>query len=662
MPVHTYPLLPFRKDCFMFCRINKLLFFLTVAFVSLLTAPAVISIAEEPSHILLPETWRADWLDPPAKDKPLQIIHGHFGHGKEAIEKRLDQLVQLGLGGIVTNVPTAGYLESEEGWSDLVETVRCAKEKGLRVWIYDEDGYPSLAAGGLVLKKRPDLEAKELVYDPARPDPFEVRPCFEYTHASNNYCSVRRYPSLVNPEASKLFLEVTHESYKKRLGPELFAYVEAFFTDEPSTNALNTGLLPEKVRNRVRIDNPVDLSKPNLPMVVWEDDFPTLYKQMYGEDLLAVRKSLFTGNTEADKKIRRQFWQMVALRTKQGFYEPLHKWAAAQGKASSGHTLWEESLFHHVPFDGDKLEVLKEFDIPGLDFLTSCPSAAGSWGWRATILPSSAAILTGNRKIFTENSDHDLKMAEKPCASVEWMSATAAWQATFGVTEFTLYYNTNERTPEQYNRFCDCVGRINAIVRDAQFTRDVAMFYPIRTIQEEYLPVANQPERKDMSEKVRALSQSWESLGCKLIASQTPFYAMGESDMQKTLLDSGDSLCAPKTLIIPKNAELSNDAQKIVEQFEKKGGKVQSDEWTPAKSVLDPLGPAIVRGTFLREGKTIQILVNTGDSAWQGRLKTVQVGDCLVCDPMNGSVEKKTADSDGIALNVTPLQTLIIIQ
>ncbi len=531
---------------------------------------------EQESDALLPPAWQLDWSNPPAKNKPLQIIHGWYGHGKDAIAARMDNLVKLGLGGIVCNVPKQGYLESEEGWTDFVEAVRRAKEKGLRVWIYDEDAYPSLAAGGLVLKKRPDLEAKELVYDPTKSDPFLVRPSFEYTHASNNYAYVRRYPSQVNPEAAKLFLEVTHQAYKTHLGPELFPYVEAFFTDEPSTNALNTGLLPEKVRQRVTVVDPVDPDKPKLPLVVWEDDFPSVYKQMYGEDLLSVRKSLFTGDSPDDKKVRRQFWQMVSRRVLQGYYQPLHHWIAGEGKAASGHGLWEESLFHHVPLDGDKLATLKEFDIPGLDFLTSKPAAAQAWGWKSVILPSSAAILTGKRKVFTEISDHDLKMAEKPCASVDWMSASAAWQAAFGVTEFTLYYNSGERTVEQYNQYCITVGRINALVRDAQFTRAVAVYYPIRDIQAEYIPVKDRPELKDMSETIRTVSRSWETIGHAMITSQTPFYAVGESDLKRILLDQPDSACVPQTLILPLGVELTPQTRDILEAFQKRGGKSPS--------------------------------------------------------------------------------------
>ncbi len=88
---------------------------------------------------------------------------------------------------MVTNVSFSDYLRSEQSWVTLESAVKTCKEMGMVVWIYDEQGYPSAAAGGEVLKAKPDLEALELAYDPSQAEPFIVRPAFEYTHASNNY-------------------------------------------------------------------------------------------------------------------------------------------------------------------------------------------------------------------------------------------------------------------------------------------------------------------------------------------------------------------------------------------------------------------------------------------------------------------------------------------
>ena len=630
--------------------------FVRSAFVYLAFLCSAVCFAQES---LLPEAWQAEWRNPSVAGRPLQIIHGGIGSGEAGVQDRIAELKNYALGGAVINVSSQDYLRNEESWADLVRFVKASKEAGLRVWIYDEDGYPSPMAGGLLLRERPDLEAKELVYD-AVADTFTVRDCFEFTHASNNYAGTRRYPSLVTPAVGPLFLQLTHEAYKKHLGPELFSYVEAFFTDEPSTNALNTGTLPNEKKN-IRIVDKEDPNKPNLPMVAWADDFPELYRKLYGEDLLAVRKSLFAGDTEADRKVRRQFWQMVAGRCVESYYGPIQKWCQANGVAASGHTLWEEYAFLHVPLDGDKLEVLKRFDIPGMDLLSSTPEIVMYWGWKTAILPMSAAILNGTRKVFTEVSDFDSMIAGRACVAVSWMQATAAWKAAFGVTEFTLYYDRHKRKPEEYKEYCDFVGRLNAILRPAQIERHTVVYYPIRDLQENFLPSKDRTELENQTPKVREVTQSWYTICEGLARNQIPFYAAGVADLPRMLQLPADHPCKPLHVVIPAGVKLTETLETALAAFKKSGGRVFRGEIC-LDAVIHPQHTYMVHGTFRRDGQSIHVLVNTQNPPYTGRLRAVRPGECLILDPQTGTVEKQTANQDGLEITLGGMKTLIIVQ
>ncbi|MDR0286378.1 MAG: hypothetical protein LBI03_01525 [Clostridiales bacterium] len=104
------------------------------------------------------------------KYRPLRIVHD-FNFPKSAtqnekkavIEKRLDDLKNKGYGGIVTNVCFQNYLRSAENWELFEYCVEQAVKRNMRLWIYDEEGYPSGSAGGLTLAANPDFEAKGLV-------------------------------------------------------------------------------------------------------------------------------------------------------------------------------------------------------------------------------------------------------------------------------------------------------------------------------------------------------------------------------------------------------------------------------------------------------------------------------------------------------------------
>jgi len=97
----------------------------------------------------LPDKWSGAWLAPTCELRPLQIIHGV--PPAQATAAAMATLKELGLGGIVCNVNFAEYLRSEAYWATLLAAVEGCRQAGLRVWIYDEEGYPSGSAGGLVL-------------------------------------------------------------------------------------------------------------------------------------------------------------------------------------------------------------------------------------------------------------------------------------------------------------------------------------------------------------------------------------------------------------------------------------------------------------------------------------------------------------------------------
>ena len=252
------------------------------------------------SSATMPSEWMQAWSDPGSKLRPMQIVHGLAPN--QASQAGMAIFKNLGLGGIVCNVSFDRYMQSEDHWNTLAQAVKSCSQLGLRVWIYDEDGYPSGSAGGLVLKENPDHEALSLTYDPNRPEPFALRPAYEHTHASNNFGAARRYPNLIDDKAVKSFVDITHQAYRHRLSGYFGNTIEAFFTDEPSLIAVNIGALPESVRKNVRIVDPLDETLAPLASVPWAPDLPQLYEQRYGEDINASRRSLFLGDKQQDRR------------------------------------------------------------------------------------------------------------------------------------------------------------------------------------------------------------------------------------------------------------------------------------------------------------------------------------------------------------------------
>ena len=622
----------------------------------------------------LPANWIAAWRDPPAQLRPLQIVHGV--PAPQANDAGITAFKDLGLGGIVCNVDFNQYLASEAHWETLEQVVEACRKAGLVVWIYDEDGYPSAAAGGLVLRQNPAYEALALTYDPSRPEPFSLRPAYEYTHASNNYYAARRYPNLIDEQAIHCFIEVTHQAYWNRLKDYFGTTIQAFFTDEPSLMAVNIGPLPDDVRTKVRVADPLDPNVKPLPSVPWVRDLPMQYRRRYGEDITGTRRSLFAGTSEADRQVRRQFWSLIADLTADRYFGQIARWTHAHGVASSGHSLWEETPLHHVPLEGNALKALKQMDIPGLDLLSSDPQAVIYSGWMTAVLPASAAILNGGRRVMTEVSDFSQTMAGQGPASLENMQATAAWQAAFGVTEFTLYYGYRQREAADYRRYCEYVGRLNAILREAQFAPHVLLYYPIYDLWPEYLPVAEKLTQDSQSAKLREIVSSFLELGQRMTRRQVPFALVDHESLAGAEVRDG-SLCIAghsfDALVLPAGVELPLSVASVTERFKANGGKVFSDETAKAQidfdvlAAVSPVGrlavpnDRIAIGHFLREGRKILLVVNVAAEPYAGEIALGSNTQWLVAHPDSGQLEQLTRNPSGQATLAIPPRGAVLL-
>lgn len=623
----------------------------------------------------LPVGWMKAWSNPPAELRPLQISHGI--PAQQANTDGMKMLKELGLGGVVCNVNFKDYMVSDSHWETLIRAVEACSQTGLIVWLYDEDGYPSGAAGGLVLQRNRDFEALALTFDPSQAEPFALRPSYEYTHASNNYYAARRYPNLIDDEAMRCFIEVTHQAYWDRLKDYFGTTIKAFFTDEPSLMAVNIGEIPADAKARVRVADPLDAGVKPMPSVPWVRDLPQQYQQRYGQDIMKDRRSLFEGHDEADQRIRRQFWELISELIADRYFGQIRRWTQSHGVASSGHTLWEETPLHHVPLQGNALKVLMQMDIPGLDMLSSNPQAVIYSGWLTATLPTSAALFNGGRKVMTEVSDFSQTMGGKGPASLADMRATAAWQAALGVTEFTLYYNYRQRDKQTYKGYCDYVGRLNAILREAQPAPAVLLYYPIYDLWAEYLPVAEKLTLETQSEKTRQIVGSFLRLGQQMLRKQISFALVDHELLARAEVRDGSIWINGRrfeALVLPAQVELPDSAATIVNRFKAAGGKVLSDKNSRRGMDYDSLGRIyengrlvepnnrIVVGRFKRDSRDILFVVNVAAEPYAGDITIGRDAQWLAAFPDSGKIEQvETNNSGKIALSLPPRGAVLFV-
>lgn len=648
-----------------------------------LLALATLFLASCDNSARIPKSWEKEWNDIPACCRPIKIVHGapadEAPYGGDFFTYLRDT---CGAGGIVLNYRGKDYLKDEAVWAFFTESCRRAVDAGLRLWIYDEEGYPSPSAGGRVLEEDPGLEAQEMVFDSNLPagKQYYVRPSYEFTHACNNYAALRRYPDPGNPKTMQVFTKVTHQATREHLGEELFSHVESFFTDEPSYMGVNLGPIPEIVRNRVRVQDEPDPGKKLLPMLAWTTGVDKEYEQRYGEPLRP--ESLFGGDAESDKVVRQRYWELMGEHFRANYCDSLQKWCADAGTLSSGHFLSEEQIIRHTPLYGNMLLVERGLDIPGLDMLDTAPQ---EWNmkdcWLIASLPESAAYLDGKRKIFAEISDHNQSVLGSGPATVEAMKGTAACHMAGGVTELNLYYPTScgpkypYRGEAGFKSYCEFVGRINAIVRDAEPVKTVLLYYPAYDLQREFIP-ETEPlmDEHNQSEIMKTVIGSAFSTGRSLAQSQIPFVWADYLALQDAGFRNGKIVIGGHefgTLVIPQGVTLPASIKSLVSEAAGAGMEViRAPKECTAEFIresihseerFEPALPQLVYGKFTRDGRTIYLVLNSSESDYEGTLSVTKGGTWRVLDPDSGEISSVKSDGTSLPISLKPLQTLLYV-
>lgn len=143
---------------FNFFSDNRL--FLSYTAIYLLFSIFLLSGCQQPAALKdnLGETFKL-FSDPPAEFRPAPLWVWNEEMTPEKIKTQLEDLKERGFGGVFVH-PRPGLITPylSEEWLGLFKyAVTLGGQLGLKVWIYDENSYPSGFAGGLVPAARPEF-------------------------------------------------------------------------------------------------------------------------------------------------------------------------------------------------------------------------------------------------------------------------------------------------------------------------------------------------------------------------------------------------------------------------------------------------------------------------------------------------------------------------
>ena len=466
----------------------------------------VTAVAQEPS----------EFKTPPTKFRPDPLwFWNNTDITKEGIDAQMPGFLEkCGYGGLAI-LPfgpnlTPKYL-TEEYFERYKYAVEKAAELGLTLSLYDEYGFPSGSGGAInadgvprFRNRFPNLTMKRLdkIEEETRGGATYVSPVSktgqlmaavamnadtkERIDLSGNIteetivwkvpegnwkimqfvCVADDDPNMdyLSEEAAKAYISMTHEAYYKRM-PEYFGKtITSTFFDEPT-------LYRAQARCWTPTFNETDIKKYGSSPALY---YPALWYDI-GPETQAARNALFG--------LRAELYAAA-------YPKAVSEWSKAHGIVATGHQDNEE-IENPVGTSADLMKCFKYQDVPGIDKIGGDRPAEKFYK-----IVSSAAY----------NWDHSLVMSETYGAmgNIPWdtLYNVAMDQYSKGINMLiphAVWFNDRDVTFEPelshrnrlYNQglyeFNTFLARLNMLLRnDDRFVTDVAMLYPIETMQGEH--------------------------------------------------------------------------------------------------------------------------------------------------------------------------------
>lgn len=343
------------------------------------------------------------------------------------LRKEIGKLQDMGFGGFTIHVRVGldtPYL-GEDFMQCVAMSVAEAKKKGMKVFLYDEDRWPSGAAGGLVTRDDPSVRMRHLLFTPwkygtqghgpnrgvsAGGEPFRSEHLgdgqmigrFAIKLDENGFMTYRRmqnepagrrsdvlhpsekvwyayietnpqsswfndsyYADTLSEKAIAKFLDKTHEKYYAvpGIGDEFGKTITAIFTDEPQ----------HAIKNQLEhADDEKDLFMP------WTDDLQKSFMDSTGIDLLARLPELFwdlspdrkDSEEEPISTVKYKFHDHVTELFASNFMDQIASWCNSHSIGLMGHLMEEPTLIQQCQAVGECMRNYRSMQIPGIDMLT----------------------------------------------------------------------------------------------------------------------------------------------------------------------------------------------------------------------------------------------------------------------------------------------------
>ena len=534
------------------------------------------------------------FYDPPKKYTMVPFWFWNDGLDENSLAEQLSAMHEKGVFECIIHARKGLEVEylSDDWFKRIRSVAGRARSLGMKLWIYDEDNWPSGYAGGRVVDKEPSFAAHclsvEKIYPvlgeditvkdiPGKPveaviavhrnetfvdiTDYSVTPrrCKSWHSETLQWevfvfrteeCSHKPaygkvpYVDLLNPKATQAFIACTHAEYKRRLPEYWGSTVCGFFTDEPGF-----------------YQNYFEQAR-NLNTIIWTANFRERFKDRFGYDIVPQLFALWEEAGGLSARVRRDYYAAVSAFYCESYFRPIHDFLAADGLKLIGHLHKEEGLFDLVQTEGGFFDCMNELDYTGIDLIDrmfpriteKLGSSAmrvlkkercmdecfGAFGWDL----SPQEIKARTDLMFVQGIN--MLVPHAFFSSIEGIRAKECPPSLFFQNGYWKYFRS----------YADYVRRMSYFCSRGEAETGVAVIWPELTARARFRPLFR-CEARDLDRCMLALGELLSSALCDF-----------------DFVPEGTSLKRYGMVILPRVRYLSAEGARALKSFASGGGKV----------------------------------------------------------------------------------------
>ena len=531
------------------------------------------------------------------------------------VVSQVDIFKEMGFGGFHMHVRQG--LETEYLGKGFMKSIRdCvkrAKELSLYACLYDEDRWPSGAAGGLLtsdmryrqrhllMSAKPldseladseedaYLNGKPLFYGAFSVDIDERGILRSYARADGDrsgevryfYCMTAKggeprynyqsYGDTMSKEAMDRFIDITHEAYKREVGDDFGGAVPTIFFDEPQ--CIHIELLPSGLSRADAVTH-------------WTPSLPSEYLGRYGESILdRLPEIFFVTEDGRDKETKYRFYTLSGDMFSEAFCDNIGDWCEKNGIGCTGHLRAEQALYEQMAYGGgDAMRGYRRMHIPGIDVLwdeleittaKQCQSAVRQYGREGMLTE-----LYGVTGWDFDFSGHKLQGDCQAALGATVRVPHLCWQTMKGEGKRDYPASIFYQSPwyKEYSFVEDHFARLNtALVRGKPIVR-IGVLHPVDTYKMYMGSVAESPFAREMDERFHRLARL-------LMDSMLDFDYLSEALLPELCPVGGAPLMVGEmsydAVLLCDTETLRPHTLKVLSEFVKKGGRLITVGRTP---------------------------------------------------------------------------------